>query len=92
MARVTYEVVRHDTGWAYKVGDVYSETFSTHEAARRAAEAAAQRQQLEGETTDIEYEDERGRWHREIAPAEDHPETAVADEIGLAGDAGQRDG
>ena len=37
MARVTYVIVEHDGGWAYKVGDVFSETFPTHDAALAAA-------------------------------------------------------
>ena len=37
MSHVTYTVVEHDGGWAYKVGDVFSETFPTHEAAHAAA-------------------------------------------------------
>lgn len=42
MSHVTYTVVEHDGGWAYKVGDVFSETFPTREAAHAAAEQAAQ--------------------------------------------------
>ena len=41
MTRITYEIVEHDGGWAYKVGDVFSEPFPSHDAARRAAERAA---------------------------------------------------
>jgi Uncharacterized protein conserved in bacteria (DUF2188) len=37
MSHVTYKVVEHDGGWAYKVGDVFSETFPTHDAAQAAA-------------------------------------------------------
>ncbi len=80
MAQVTYEVVEHDGGWAYKVGDVFSETFATHEEARRAADAAAHRQQLEGEPEVIEYEDAGGQWHTELTQGGDRPETGVADE------------
>ena len=80
MVHVTYEVVQHDGGWAYKVGDVFSETFATHDDARRAADAAAQRQQIEGEPEVIEYEDARGEWHTELADGGDRPETEVADE------------
>ena len=35
MARVTYAVVEHDGGWAYKVGGTYSETYPSREAANR---------------------------------------------------------
>jgi hypothetical protein len=80
MPQVTYEVVEHDGGWAYKVGDVYSETFQTHEAAHKAAAEAAQRQQLEGQSTVIEFEDSAGKWHNEVAFGGDRPETSVKDE------------
>ena len=49
MTRITYEIVEHDGGWAYKVGDVFSEPFPSHDAARRAAERAAHEQVLPGE-------------------------------------------
>jgi hypothetical protein len=80
MAHVVYQVVQHDGGWAYKVGDVFSETFPTHAAAHKAAEAAAQRQHLEGQTTDIEFEDAKGKWHTELARGGDRPETDVEDD------------
>lgn len=80
MPQVTYEVVEHDGGWAYKVGDVYSETFPTHEAAHAAAAEAAERQQLEGRSAVIEFEDAAGRWHNEVAFGGDRPETSVKDE------------
>ena len=79
MSKVTYEIVEHDGGWAYKVGDVFSETFPTHDAALVAARRAAQEQQLPGETTGISWEDERGRWHDEIARGDDRPTTDVED-------------
>ena len=44
MSHVTYTVVEHDGGWAYKVGDVFSETFASREAAHAAAARAAQEQ------------------------------------------------
>ncbi len=46
MSTVKYEVVQHDGGWAYKVGDVLSETFQTHAAAHEAAASAARRQRV----------------------------------------------
>ncbi|MCB5173699.1 DUF2188 domain-containing protein [Microvirga lenta] len=77
MALVHYEIVEHDGGWAYKVGDVYSEAFRTHDDARRAAERAAAEQQVPGETETIAYQDEDGRWHDEISRGQDRPETDV---------------
>lgn len=80
MVHVTYEVVQHDGGWAYKVGDVFSEAFPTHQAAHAAAAQAAARQQVGGETDAIEYEDRGGTWHTELSPGGDRPETSVEDD------------
>ena len=77
MAKVVYKVVEHDGGWAYRVGDVLSETYPSHDLARQAAEVAASEQRQAGETTEIEYEDGRGRWHDELSPGGDRPETDV---------------
>jgi hypothetical protein len=77
MTKVTYEIVEHDGGWAYRVDGVYSEPFPTHDAARAAARQAAREQAVPGETTAISYEDERGRWHEELAHGRDRPETDV---------------
>ncbi len=77
MTDLTYEVVEHDGGWAYKLGDVFSETYATHDHARRAAEIAAAEQELPGDTEVIEYEDEQGRWREETASGDDRPHTEV---------------
>lgn len=77
MSKVVYEVVEHDGGWAYKVGDVFSETFPTHDRARKAADRAAAEQRVSGESTEIEYEDRDGRWHTEPAKGGDRPDTDV---------------
>ena len=78
MAKVTYEIVEHDGGWAYRVGETISETYPDHDAAFRAARRAACAQMLPGETTGILWEDERGRWHAEVSNAADRPNTEVA--------------
>ena len=80
MNKVTYQIVEHDGGFAYKVGDVFSEAFRTHAEAVAAAKRAAAEQQLPGETEEIEYEDEKGKWHSELDPGDDRPETEVVDE------------
>jgi hypothetical protein len=77
MAKIVYEVVEHDGGWAYRANGVFSETFESHDIARRAAERAAKEQVLKGETTDISYEDKDGRWHDEVSAGDDRPETDV---------------
>jgi Uncharacterized protein conserved in bacteria (DUF2188) len=79
MSHVTYAVVEHDGGWAYKVGDVFSETFPTHEAAHTAAARAAQEQRAPGQDGPIEYEDSSGEWHEEQESGDDRPDTDVKD-------------
>ena len=79
MSHVTYEIVEHDGGWAYRAKGVYSETFATHEQACHAARMAAAEQRVPGHTEVIEYEDEQGRWHVETAPGRDRPDTDVKD-------------
>jgi hypothetical protein len=77
MAKITYEIVEHDGGWAYRVDGVFSESFPSHDLARKAAERAAREQVVPGATTAISYEDQSGRWHDEIAAGDDRPETDV---------------
>lgn len=79
MVRVTYHVVEHDGGWAYKVGDVFSETFRTREDAHMAAEIAAKEQARRGDDETIEYEDASGHWKVESARGDDRPEADVED-------------
>jgi hypothetical protein len=78
-AKVVYQIVQHDGGWAYKVGTVLSEPFPTHEAAHAAAAAAAERQRHAGQTEAIEYEDTSGKWHEELADGGDRPDTELDD-------------
>ena len=79
MVKVTYEVVEHDGGWAYRVKDVYSETFATHEKAAEAARSASERQHLSGTDAAISYQDRDSRWHEELVDGNDRPETEVVD-------------
>ena len=79
MTDVHYMVVEHDGGWAYKVGDVFSETFRTHDDAKMAARIAAGEQARVGEDEVIEYQDEAGRWTVETAKGDDRPHSDVED-------------
>ena len=79
MTDITYTVVEHDGGWAYRLGDVFSETFASHDAALAAAKRVAAEQQVSGETTGISYEDAKGQWREEIAQGHDRPTTHVVD-------------
>jgi hypothetical protein len=85
MAKVTYEIVEHDGGWAYRLGTTYSETFRTHADALAAAKIAAAEQQVAGATEGIEYEDAEGKWHGEVADGSDRPETEIVDETDSEG-------
>ena len=79
MSHVTYKIVRHEDGWAYTVDGAFSESFPTHGEALAAARRAAAEQRVPGQTETIEYEDANGRWHTELAPGRDRPETDVED-------------
>ena len=77
MTAITYEVVEHDGGWAYRADGAYSETFRSHDEARRAAERVAREQGAPGEAASISYEDKDGRWHDELSAGNDRPQTNV---------------
>jgi len=79
MSHVTYVIIEHDGGWAYRVGGTLSETFATRALAHRAAAAAAGEQRAPGETTSIEYETPDGEWRQENARGDDRPQTDVED-------------
>jgi Uncharacterized protein conserved in bacteria (DUF2188) len=79
VAKVTYEIVEHDGGWAYRVDGTYSETYASREAAHMAATRAALEQRAPGETASISWEDERGRWHAEVSRGGDRPDIEVGD-------------
>jgi hypothetical protein len=79
MTHVTYQIVEHDGGWAYKADGVFSEAFATHEDALAAARRVAAEQRVPGHTEAIEWEDTNGRWHSETASGSDRPETDVKD-------------
>ena len=76
---VTYRIVEHDNGFAYRVGDTISETFLTREAAHRAAAAAAAEQTAPGEAMEILFETQDGEWRRQDVSGRDRPETEVKD-------------
>lgn len=78
MAKLTYTIVEHDGGWAYKVGETYSGTFPSHAQALHAAEMASAEQQVAGSTDGIRYEDADGKWHEEVADGSDRPQTEVS--------------
>jgi hypothetical protein len=77
MAKLIYKVVKHDGGWAYEANGTFSEPFRTRELARTAARLAAGEQEVPGESTPIDYEDEKGHWHHEVADGTDRPKTVV---------------
>lgn len=79
MAQITYEIVEHDGGWAYKVGDTFSETFASHTDARVAATKAAAEHEQAGTDEEIQYQTSKGGWREEHADGSDRPETSIAD-------------
>ena len=79
MTHVSYEVIEHDGAWAYRVGDVCSETFATRREAHEAAERAAAAHRAVGEDETVEYQDSGGVWRQEDASGADRPKTEVRD-------------
>lgn len=73
MTELHYRIVEHDGGWAYRLGDVFSETFRSHDQAAAAARSAAREQAVPGATAAIQYQDQDGRWHTEISRGDDRP-------------------
>ena len=77
MSHVTYHIVQHDGGWAYKAEGTFSETFPSHDAAKAAARRAAGEQRVSGDTHGIVYEDAQGQVHEELSDGYDRPNTDV---------------
>ena len=71
MSEVKYEIVEHDGGWAYKLNDVFSETFPTHQAALR-GEPRALRERAEHDAA-AEQQDHAPLDARRFAPLERRP-------------------
>lgn len=79
MPKISYTIVEHDGGWAYKLGDVFSESFATHNQALRAARLVALEQQVGDEPAEISYQDENGVWKYEHSDGGDRPEVEIVD-------------
>lgn len=79
MTKIIYEIIQHDGGWAFKLGDTISETFASHDRAYAAARRVAREQALPDQTVGISWEDENGRWHDEISPGDDRPDVEIRD-------------
>jgi hypothetical protein len=77
MSKIIYKVVRHDGGWAYTADGTFSEPFRTREAARKAAKVAVSEQLVPGETVNVSYDAEKGRWHSEADGGTDRPNARV---------------
>ena len=77
MSDIHYRIVEHDGGWAYRLEDVYSETFRSHDEAAAAARRAAEEQAVPGRTAAIQYQDAEGHWRTEIARGDDRPHVEV---------------
>ncbi len=77
---IRYHVAPHENGWAYKLDDVWSETFPTHGDALAAAQIAAERQQVAGKDAHIVYETADYRWKAEDVLGTDRPEIEVLDD------------
>jgi Uncharacterized protein conserved in bacteria (DUF2188) len=79
MTNVLYKIVKHGEGWAYQVGETFSETYRTHDDAQAAAVIAAREHELAGNTVGISFEDLDGHWHEELSAGKDRPFTSVTE-------------
>jgi hypothetical protein len=64
MAYITYEIVEHDGGWAYKLGDTLSETYISREDALQGAKSAASRQKAGNGDVMVRERPSDGRRHQ----------------------------
>jgi len=77
--QIHYHIVRHDGGWTYKLGDVFAETFASHDEALAAAHRAAAEQRVGGDSVPIRWQDATGTWHEEMSASNDRPDADVID-------------
>jgi hypothetical protein len=63
MVDITYKIVPHDKGWAYKLGDTLSETYETPDQAARQAKSAAARQKIGDGDAKLAYPTSDGGWN-----------------------------
>ena len=77
MKLITYRIQQHDGGWAYRLGDTWSETYPDHFSAKAAAIRVAGEQKVPDSDTFIEYENAAGEWVTERADGQDRPLTEV---------------
>ena len=77
MAKLHYRIVQHDGGWAYRLNDVFSEPFPSKAAALGAARRVIAEQRVPTDATQIEYQDEAGRWHSEFSEGTDRPDADI---------------
>ncbi|MBB4006289.1 DUF2188 domain-containing protein [Allorhizobium taibaishanense] len=79
MAKVTYEIVPHDEGWAYRLDGAYSERFDSHDQALEAARIVMKEIAQADEPVRIVYQDADGKWRAEMSNGNDHPEVEILD-------------
>ena len=75
--KIHTKMVEHDGGWAYKLGDVFSEAFRDWATALAVAKRVAAEQHVPGSAAYIEYQDKAGRWHTEFSAGDDRSDADV---------------
>ncbi|MBB4955301.1 hypothetical protein H4S14_003337 [Agrobacterium vitis] len=85
MVKVTYEIVPHDEGWAYRLNGAYSERFASHDEALEAARIVVKELSLTDEPVRIIYQGEDGKWRAEMSSGDDRPEVEIVDLYQSAG-------
>jgi hypothetical protein len=77
MSHVTYQIVEHDGGWAYKVGDCLLRVLCVQGVGADSRPESGSGTNGPGDDEAIEYEDKVGKWHDEDAKGSDRPDTEV---------------
>lgn len=84
MTEVIYEIGEHDGGWAYKVGNVYSDPIAPAKAFMQPRPKSLWNSACPGETEAIQFEDAKGQWHTETAQGGDRPRPEIITDCGPA--------
>ncbi len=75
--KLHYRIVQHDGGWAYKLGDVFSESFPSRDLALATARRVAREQHVPSDPATIEFQDEAGVWRTEFSAGTHPPDADV---------------
>ncbi|MAZ17255.1 hypothetical protein [Oricola sp.] len=77
MTNPNYEIVEREGGFAWKLGDAFSETYPTRDAASAAAIEDSAKRQSGKARTNAQADGDARRWHDEMADNDTGHETDI---------------